>query len=389
MMKILVVHNYYQHSGGEDSVVATEVAMLRNKGHDVAYYERHNSDIPKINAFKLAKDTVWSSRTVNEILDAVKYFKPDVMHVHNTFPLISPSVYQAAYVARIPIIQTLHNFRLICPQAIFLRNGQVCEDCLGKIPWRAIGRRCYRRSVAQTAVLTGMLMYSRARGIYQNKVTRYIALSEFSLSKYIQGGLPAERLRVKPNFVADLAVPDFSILRQDLLFVGRLSEEKGLSVLSRAFDEKLHGTLRVAGAGPESDKVSGLPGVKMLGAIKPHEVRTQMDCALALVLPSICYENMPMTLLEAYSAGLPVIASRLGALAGLVEDGVTGLLFEAGSAEDLQAKLTWAVNNPQAMLQMGRNARALYLDRYTPDKNYADLMQIYQGAIDELKGNAK
>lgn len=388
-LRILVVHNAYQHRGGEDSVVDAEVAMLQQHGHIVKVYLRHNDDIANMGKVQLVRDTLWSLKTLDDLAGIVRDFHPDVIHVHNTFPLISPSIYQAASIARIPIIQTLHNFRLLCPQAIFMRDGQICEDCLGKNPWRAIVRRCYRQSVAQTAVLTGMLVYNRARGVYRNKVTRYIALNEFSLNKYIQGGLPAERFRVKPNFVPDLGVPDFDRLRQGLLFVGRLSEEKGLSVLGRAFDSKLHGTLRVAGAGPDADKVSGLPGIKMLGAVKPLEVRAQMDCSLALVLPSICYENMPMTLLEAYSAGLPVIGSRLGALADLIEDGVTGLLFEPGNAEDLRAKLTWAVNNPHAMLQMGRNARALYLDKYTPDKNYAYLMQIYHDAIDELKGSVK
>ncbi|MBM5572354.1 MULTISPECIES: glycosyltransferase family 4 protein [Deefgea] len=386
LLRVLVVHNAYQHRGGEDSVVDTEIAMLRSRGHEVALYQRHNDDVAGMSKIELVRSTFWSPKTLDDIALQVRDFRPDVIHVHNTFPLISPSVYQAAHLARIPVIQTLHNFRLLCPQAMFLRDGKVCEDCLGKSPWRAVTRRCYRGSVAQSGVLAGMLVFNRFRGVYVNKVSKYITLSSFAKAKFVHGGLPASRFVIKPNFVPDLAVPDYSSPRNSLLFVGRLSEEKGLSVLAQAFNAKTHGVLRVAGTGTESAQIEGLAGVEMLGALKPLEVRAQMDSSLALVLPSICYENMPMTLLEAYAAGLPVIGSRLGALVDLIEDGVTGLLFEPSDPVDLQAKLTWAVQNPEAMLQMGKNARSLYLEKYTPEQNYAQLIKIYQTAIDEKKG---
>lgn len=386
LLRVLVVHNAYQHRGGEDSVVDTEVAMLRDRGHAVQLYQRHNDDVASMGKVQLVRTTFWSPQTLDDIAQQVGDFRPDVIHVHNTFPLISPSIYQAAYVARIPVIQTLHNFRLLCPQAMFLRAGKVCEDCLGKIPWRAVTRRCYRGSVVQSGVLAGMLLFNKARGIYASKVSNYICLSSFARAKFILGGLPENRLVIKSNFVPDLASPNFDNPRDGLLFVGRLSEEKGLAILAQGFSSTLHGSLRIAGTGPESAQIENQAGVEMLGALKPLEVRAQMDCSLALVLPSICYENMPMTLLEAYAAGLPVIGSRLGALADLIVDGVTGLLFESSHSDDLQAKLTWAVQNPEAMLQMGRNARALYLEKYTPEQNYTQLIQIYQAAIHEKKG---
>jgi glycosyltransferase involved in cell wall biosynthesis len=386
-MKILVVHNAYQHRGGEDSVVDTEVVMLRAHGHVVELYQRTNDDVQRMNKVHLVQTTFWSKKTLNDMACVVREFQPDIIHVHNTFPLISPSIYQAAHLAQIPIIQTLHNFRLLCPQAMFLRGGKVCEDCLGKAPWRAVLRRCYRGSVAQSGVLVGMLLYNRARGIYRNKVSKYIALNQFCLAKFIEGGIPSERLVIKPNFVEDLAAPDFNNLRDGLLFVGRLSQEKGVAVLAQAFSATLHGSLRVAGTGAESAQIEGRAGVEMLGALKPLEVRAQMGRSIVLVVPSICYETFGMTIIEAFSAGTPVIASNIGALPDLVIDGVTGLLFEPSNPDDLQAKLSWAVQNPAAMLQMGRNARALYLEKYTLEQNYTQLMQIYQAAIHEKKGN--
>lgn len=379
MMRVLMVHNAYQQKGGEDSVVANEIALLRKHGHEVELYFRHNDEIVNQSKLSLLTQTVWSKKTHTEFLSLLKKINPDIIHVHNTFPLISPSLYWAAQTLNVPLVQTLHNFRLLCPQATFLRNGRVCEDCVGHIPWRGVIRRCYRGSFAQTAVLSGMLTIHRSMGTYKNKIDRYIALNEFCKNKYIQGGIPAQKIMIKPNFVDDVGVGLEQ--RSGFLYVGRLSLEKGARIFADAFNAKQHGYLAVIGAGEESIYLTDIEQLDLRGPQLPQDVRAAMRTSLALVLPSICYENMPMTLVEAYSSGLPVIASRLGPLCDLVEDGYTGLLFNAGDAADLADKMAWAYSNPEAMAQMGRNARAKYLAEYTEDKNYEILMNIYNEAI--------
>ncbi|MDW5416687.1 glycosyltransferase family 4 protein [Iodobacter sp. CM08] len=373
------MHNAYQQKGGEDSVVANEIALLRKHGHEVELYFRHNDEIVNQSKLSLLTQTVWSKKTHTEFLSLLKKINPDIIHVHNTFPLISASLYWAAQTLNVPLVQTLHNFRLLCPQATFLRNGRVCEDCVGHIPWRGVIRRCYRGSFAQTAVLSGMLTIHRSMGTYKNKIDRYIALNEFCKNKYIQGGIPAQKIMIKPNFVDDVGVGLEQ--RSGFLYVGRLSPEKGARIFADAFNAKQHGHLAVIGAGEESIYLTDIEQLDLRGPQLPQNVRAAMRTSLALVLPSICYENMPMTLVEAYSSGLPVIASRLGPLCDLVEDGYTGLLFNAGDAADLADKMAWAYSNPEAMAQMGRNARAKYLAEYTEDKNYEILMNIYNEAI--------
>ena len=391
-MKVIFAHNAYQQRGGEDSVVEAEIAMLRQHGHEVIEYRRHNDEITDTSRISVALDTFWSRRTVDEIGKLIAEIKPDVIHSHNTFTLISPSLYWAASKAGVPVVQTLHNFRLLCPQAMFLREGRVCEDCLGKVPWRGVVRACYRDSIAQSTVLAGMTTVHSMLGTWQHKVTRFIALNDFCRNKFIEGGLPADKILVKPNFVdwqEDKLFFQLASKRAKdapFLFVGRLSEEKGISVLMQAaaiLDESI--VLRVAGDGSEAIQLARVHGVTSLGAVSSDTVRSEMNRALALVMPSICYENFPRTLVEAFACGLPVIASRLGAMAELVKDGETGLLFEASNAADLAEKLRWAQVNPDKMAVMGKNARRKYEAEFTAERNYAQLMAIYQEAIADNK----
>jgi glycosyltransferase involved in cell wall biosynthesis len=381
-----MVHNAYQHRGGEDSVVEAEIELLRGRGHAVEFYGRDNDEVADASRLSLARQTFWSTRTSEDIGRLIAAFKPDVMHVHNTFPLISPSLYWAAARAGVPVVQTLHNFRLLCPQAMFLRDGKVCEDCLGRVPVPAVVHGCYRGSRATTAVLGGMLGLHRMLGTWQNKVTRYIALNAFCRQKFIQGGLPAERILLKPNFV-DFAAPAEQ-KREGFLFVGRLSAEKGLNVLLEAVSQAPELSVSVAGTGPQANLLAAERAVRALGALDGEGVRTAMSGALALVLPSIWYENFPRTIVEAFGCGLPVIASRLGALAEIVEDGVTGLLFEPGNPQDLAQKMRWAQANQARMAEMGHAARLEYEARYTAAGNYEMLMGIYKEAIVAERANA-
>lgn len=378
-LRVLIAHNAYQQRGGEDSVVQSENDLLVSRGHAVQWLSRHNDDIAGRGKAGLAVQTVWSTQAASDMASAILAFRPDVIHVHNTFPLLSPSIYWAAAKLQVPVVQTLHNFRLHCPQAMYLRNGQVCEDCQGRLPWRAVLRSCYRDSRAQSAVLATMLTVHRAMGTWQHKVTRYIALNDFCRQKFIDGGLPAERLVVKPNFVDGGAVETHP--RSGYLFVGRLSAEKGVATLAEAARLMPMLGFSVAGSGPELPRLQGMPYVSLLGALGPEDVRHRMLRAQALVLPSIWFENFPRTIVEAFAAGLPVIASRIGALAELIEHGTTGLLFEPGNAADLAKQLAWAEANPGAMSNMGKQARVRYEQQFSPDSNYRQLIQIYEDSL--------
>jgi glycosyltransferase involved in cell wall biosynthesis len=378
-LRVLVCHNRYRQRGGEDSVCESEVALLEQQGHDVALLSRNNDDVGNGGALRAAVDSVWSFDASRSMVESIRSFRPDVIHVHNTFAKLSPAIYWAAAGERVPVVQTLHNFRLLCPQAMFLRDGRVCEDCIGKLPWRGVAHACFRGSRAQTAVLGGMVTFHRAIGTWKNKVTRYIALNQFCRNKFIEGGLPAERIVIKPNFV-DFAAPEGGA-RAGFLFVGRLSVEKGVAVLADATRHVPGAIVRVAGTGPEEAQLDGVAGVERLGALNGDAVRAAMCSAEALVLPSIWYENFPRTLVEAFAAGLPVIASRLGALEELVTHGETGLLFKAGDAADLAEQMRFALANPDLMKAMGSRARARYESEFTAQRNYRQLIDIYDDAI--------
>jgi len=378
--RVLLVHNRYQQPGGEDAVVADEMRMLQQNGVQVELYERHNEQVAAISVARLAAGTVWSTRTTADLDRTIGRFRPDVIHAHNTFPLISPSLYYGAAAHQIPVVQTLHNFRLFCAQAMLMRDGAVCEDCVGTLPWRGVLRRCYRGSMAQSAVLVAMLGAHRALGSYQRRVTRYIALNRFCRDKFIEGGLPAERIAIKPNFV-DLPAPGAAGERSGALFVGRLSPEKGIGVLADAARLLPNPGLEVIGDGPETGRLHDMPGVHLAGRQAPAQIYSRMRTAAFLLLPSIWYENFPRVLVEAFACGLPVIASRLGAMAELIEEGVTGLLFAPGDARDLADKLAWAQAHPESMRRMGKSAREVYERNYTSAVNFAQLSAIYREAM--------
>lgn len=392
-MKILIAHNSYLQAGGEDTAVNAEIDLLREHGNEVLVYHRDNQEIEERSRFSTAIATLWSRQSAHELAILCRQFRPDIIHSHNTFPLISPSIYWFASGRRIPIVQTLHNFRLLCPQAMFLRNGKVCEDCLGKAPWRAVTRRCYHASIMQSALITQMLSTHRAVGTYQNRISAYIAMNHFCREKFIAGGLPADKIQVKPNFVVHSHAPNWAA-RSGGLFVGRLSEEKGILLLIDALrkgatmPEKIgqSSAIRVLGAGPLAQEVRHVFNQDYLETKNPAEIFSLLHSSAFLIAPSTCYETFGLAAAEAFSCGVPVIASGHGGLAELVSDGVNGLLFKPGDAHDLAQKIHWAQANPVRMLEMGQAAYQTYLSRYTPERNYQILMRIYQSVLADKGG---
>lgn len=381
-LRVLVAHNSYQMRGGEDSVVEAEVALLRSHGHSVTEYRRHNDELQNMPRLKAAVETFWSRKSSRDMNTLIADTQPDIVHVHNNFPLISPSLHWAANRHRIPVVQTLHNFRLLCPQAMFLRDGKVCEDCLGQLPWRGVLHSCYKDSLAQSAVAAGTLALHRSIGTWQTKVTRFIALNEFCKAKFVAGGLPEQRIVVKPNF-AEVEDP-VNRERAGFVYVGRLSPEKGIEVLAAAAKQITAAELRVIGAGPSQDILAGIGGIELMGAMSRAEVARNMQEAIALIFPSICFETFGLVIVEAFANGTPVIASCLGVIPELVEDGKTGLLFSPGDGNDLSQKMKWARENPVKMAEMGRAARARFEEKYTPRLNYEHLLKIYEDSILEM-----
>jgi glycosyltransferase involved in cell wall biosynthesis len=393
-LKIVIAHNSYQQPGGEDTVVSAEKALLVRAGNEVNQYFRHNNEIKSggtCSNITLGFRTVWSSGSRNELYRLLKKWKPDIVHFHNTFPLISPAAYYACQEMGVPVVQTLHNYRLFCPAGAFFRDGRVCEDCLAKNRWQAVRHACFRQSRSATSAVVAMLSFHHWYGTWTKLVDCYIALSEFSRAKFIQAGLPAEKLVVKPNFV--LPDPGIGVEQRDsAVFVGRLSEEKGLRTLVRAWGRmNPKYPLHVIGDGPLRDDLqseitrSGSSSVHLNGRLPRDESLKALQGARVLVLPSNCYENFPMTIAEAYACGTPVLASRLGAMQEIVHDGRTGLHFTAGDADDLARKVEWAWAHPDEMREMGINARAEFEAKYTAEKNYEMLIAIYESVINNRK----
>lgn len=389
-MKILIVHNEYQHRGGEDSVVRAEAQMLRAAGHAAVEYFVSNRTIATeslAQKAKLAANTIWSFESARRVKELIATECPDVAHVHNTFPLISPSGYSACRELGIPVVQTIHNYRLICPAGILYRDGRACEECIGKATsWPGIAHSCYRESRSQTSILAAMRLFHSELGTWKEAVNAYVAPSRFARDKLIQGGLPAKKILVKPHFVS----PDPGCRAVNdgyAAFAGRLSEEKGLRTLLKAWAlARARIPLRIIGDGPLRRELKAererlrLANVQFAGELSHPETIEAIQRARFLVAPSECYETFSMTAAEAAACGVPVIASRHGALAEIVSDRQTGLLFTPSNEQDLAATIDWALDHPAQLAEMGRAARAKYEAEFTAEHNLPQLLSIYEHA---------
>lgn len=393
-MRILLVHNAYRSGApsGENAVFINERSLLERHGHEVAVYERFNDDIDEsglIKKVRLALAGAWSHESYTDISRTIVEFKPDIAHFHNTFPLISPSAYGACQDHDVPVVQTLHNYRLICPGALLQRDGKPCEDCLGTSLLPALMHRCYRGSLSATGALVWMLVRNRWHKTYETLVNRYIALTEFSASRLIAGGLPDDRIMIKPNFIpkppeAGHGDGDYAA------YIGRLSSEKGIRTLLEAWGDMGDFPLKIVGSGELQDELIKLARekklpVEFLGLKSREEVLEIIGKAKFIVIPSEWYEGFPMVALEAYASGTPIVASRIGSLTEIVKDGHTGLTFTAADAADLSEKLTSLLRNPDLLKKYRRNARTLFDVEFNEDRNYEILMEIYRRAIDDFQ----
>jgi glycosyltransferase involved in cell wall biosynthesis len=388
-MRVLMAHNYYQQPGGEDQSFAAEVRLLEAHQHTVLRYTLHNDQITGRKSLAVAQDTLWNRKVYTGLREIFRRERPQVAHFQNTFPLISPAAYYAARAEGVAVVQSVRNYRLLCPNALFFRDGRACEDCLGKLfAWPGVMHACYRGSRAATGVVTLMLAAHRAIQTWRRVVDMYITLTDFGREKLIQGGFPAEKIVVKPNFV----YPDPGVGQGQggyALFVGRLSSEKGLETLLKAWESLQQPVpLKIIGEGPLATAAAHASRqhqeIVWLGSQPAQHVLDLMKEAHVLIFPSQCYEGFPRVIAEAFAVGLPVISSNLGSMSALIRHGHTGLQFRPGDPGDLAAQVEWAFAHPTELAGMRRAARAEFEAKYTPEHNYQLLMQIYERTLSRM-----
>lgn len=387
-MKILFIHNKYKQFGGEDVAVDLETSTLIKKGHEVKTLFFDNAPIGgSLSKITAAFRSIYNLASAKKVSKAILEFKPDIIHLHNLFFIASPSVIYAANKHNIPIILTLHNYRLICSNGLLLRDNRVCELCVQKkFPISGIKYKCYRGSSTGTAVVTAITGTHKLIGTWKNRVSAFIVSNEFSKSRFLNSSLdvPADRIIVKPNFVAD---PGEGNINRDnfFLFAGRIATEKGVDILLEAFVGLPSEKLIVIGDGPEKDllqkKYSSQTNILFAGKKSRDEVLDAMKRSKAFICPSIWYEFTPFTNFEAFATGTPVIASRLGSMIDTVRDGYDGLHFNVGDANDLRQKIELFVQKVKNNNDYYKNARQTYLEKYHPEVYYRSILKIYETAV--------
>ena len=387
--KVLIVHNYYQIAGGEDTVVANEKKLLEENGHEVVLYSRNNSELrslSKLEKLCLPFTTIFSLRTYREIKKIITEHKIDIVHVHNTLTLVSPSVYYAALACNIPVVQSIHNFRLLCPAATFYRednkgDGKICEMCVNKGLSCSVKYSCYRSSRLQTFACVLSLKIHRMLKVY--KKTNYILLTDFNKDKFLQLNRKKEvidpkKIFIKPNFVdSQLKNIPFERRRNQFIFAGRLDKLKGIHLLLEAWKDIKDSDLVICGTGPEKDwcekfiENHGMSNVKMYGLVENNKLQKIIAESKALILPTQWYEGFPMTIVESFACGTPVIGSNIGNVGNLIKDGVSGLTFQYNSVDSLRD----AIGNITDMVE---SSTKQYKENYTSYRNYLLLNNIYQ-----------
>ncbi len=383
-MRILFIHDFYQQFGGEDSVALAERRLLEDRGEQVLFWTRHNDEIKSYGALQKANflcETVYSQRTVRDIRQAVADFKPDVAFIHNIYPLISPSLYYTLHGLRVPMVQVLHDFRPFCANGWFYIDGKICERCKFGNHFHGIVNRCFRKDSVLSVLYSTALGVNRWAGMLE-KVDAFVCLTGFFKEKIREIGIPEEKIFVRPNFIDALPLKAESH-GHHALCLGRLSNEKGLWTLIRAFEQLPEIELRIVGTGPLEESIrayvreKNLSHIHILGFKSGEEKRRLIqDCQFG-VIPSEWYENFPIAALEYFAESKPILASRIGGLPYVIEEGKSGLLFEPGNASDLAAKARSLRNNPAEAARMGEQGRRLAETKYGPQESYENLMEIF------------
>jgi len=387
-MRILVAHNRYVQRGGEDAAFEQEAALLEAKGHDVRRWERSNADLETVGRLALARTCIWSRAEAAAMASVVRTWRPDIVHIHNFVARLSPAIHRAAVREGAAVVQTLHNFRLLCPNGLLFRDGCPCTLCQRLcVKWPAVRYGCYREARSASLALACMLAIHRAMRTW-SRVHAFVALTDAARKEFIRGGLPERRLHVKPNFAPDPGMGTGGAARGGLVYAGRLSEEKGIAALLDAWSRvRTDERLTVIGDGPllcqVRERAMSDTRITVTGWVERSEVSKRLAGCRAVVIPSLCREMFPMAVLEAFASGTPVIASRTPTLGELVVEGETGFLADPGDADAFAAAMARMLADPGQTSRMGSAARATYETRYTPDSNYRQLIGIYEAAVAE------
>ena len=384
-MKILLIHNKYQQKGGEDSVFENELSLLQKYGHMVDKLIFDNNQIKSAkDKLKVGLYGIYNPESAKILENKINSFKPDIIHVHNFFPIASPSIFFTAKKFNIPVVMTLHNYRLICPNALLFRDGNICEECIDKFfPYPGIIHKCYRNSLMQTLSLSLITSIHRYIKTWHSKVNKFITLTNFQKNKFLSSSIniPEKKFIVKPNFSEDFG-EGYQNRENYFLYVGRLSQEKGITTMLKAF-EGTDFNLTIVGDGNLKNEVIKYAkknkNIKYLGYKPKKEITILLKKSKALVFPSECYEGFPTALVEALSTGTPIITSNIGSQAEIVKDKHLGLHFEVGDFIDLRKKIAKFSEKNDKILY--KNARNEYLEKYTPEKNYEKLINIYKETI--------
>lgn len=394
-MKILQVHNYYQFPGGEDEVLNREKMLLEKNGHYVVQYVKQNREILNFKGIQKLKFYLYlffNPEVFRDVVRIIRKEKIEVVHIHNIFPLVTVAVIFASFVCKVPIVYSLHNPRLLCPSANFMRNREVCQLCMNKlIQYPALMYKCYRGSSLYTLpIVINNLIYNKLK-IYK-LVNGHIVFTDLYY-KFFQTSCKNISLVKKPHFVFDMETGFSSHQGPNyFLFVGRLDEAKGVSVLLAAFQKIRSVDLLLRGEGPLEEDVRSFinatrsDNIRLVGRLKEKELNELYSNSLCLVWPSIgFYETFGLVAIEAYCFGKAVVASNIGVMAEIVKDKKTGLLFEPGNSDDLAEKIMWAYEHPKGMKQMGKKARKEFEEKYTAERNYKLLTSIYEEAVEARK----
>lgn len=383
-LRVLLVHNFYQIGGGEHTVFQNEKKLLEDNGHDVIIYTRNNKEINSLfTKLFLPIITIFNFRTYFEVKKIIKKEAIDIVHCHNTFPLISPSVYYASKSLNTPVVQTIHNFRLLCPSGIFYRNNRVCEDCMIQGLNCSIKNKCYRNSKIGTGIVVLMLKVHRILNTFNKKVDRYIVLTEFNARK-LEKIIEKDKIIIKPNFSYTDSTSKGDKSKNYFLFVGRLEESKGVKFLLDSWVKIDNEELVIIGDGSLKDYVKNISdksfNIHYLGNKAHKEVLEIMRNSKSLIFSSEWYEGFPMVILEAMSQGIPIITSNIGNGSTLVVDNYTGLHYEVNNFESFIKQINRISNNNEYE-KLGENAKRLFHEKYTSKENYTLLYSLYQEVI--------
>jgi glycosyltransferase involved in cell wall biosynthesis len=405
--KVLILHNRYRWRGGEDATFEAEAALLREHGHQVVEHTADNMDIlahGKLAIGKALHEAAWSRKSYASIRELAEKTAPEIVHVHNFWYALSPSVLSACHDSGLPVVLRLPNFRLLCPGAVLLnKEGRPCQDCVEAGPEPGVKNRCYHGSWFASKAVARMIKLNKKRGTWEKDVDLFLVPSEFCRNVFVRGGFPADKLVVKPNFVndpyrdrevrsAESGVRNETSAAKRVLFIGRLSREKGLKTLLAAWKtveaEHSDAELRLVGDGPMLEELQELAeglNVSFPGRVEGEALFAEIQAARCTALPSECYETFGRVVVESYACSRPAVVSNIGGPAELVRDGETGLLFEPGNVDDLVTTLVNLLSDPSLCERMGEAARQEYEAKYTPDHNYELLTAAYEQAIENHK----